>query len=607
MNSKISALLACGAFAIYAYSAESSIAVSSAQLHKGNARVDVLGRHNANVRSTPTAAVNAKKSIKDKHFFAKSYVTPNYPYSEPELSTFSGSYTNRLNTRNQKVETYKWNGDVMDKDEYAYASFMREKYEGIREKYANGEIDDLIGFTETSDKRKLWPSVYLNQNSINQNYLEFKELANLGNIDNDNSLYHSAVARGKKGNNIGIYVQQKAIPSDGLGLQFEQLNGCDGTHGSSEKYRDMYYASEPIRILNETSSKAKVYVMDSDCGPSGSSTNLRSGARQPNNPQNYAKKLFVGLHTSGKGSDYNYNTIAQDIDDYTYFNRVIQIAAAGNTTTNIVGENNFISDYAKGANVITVGAIKPVHYGNSYLSNSDWHNTHISSTREMDKPEVANISNIFIKTAKGGTFSNDVNQYYRFNYPSVTGTEGAATLTAGQVVDLLDTVPFFKWHPEVVKALLISASEKEISNGQSYDGDFGNYKATKYPNMENMIYGNRARFWIGNNADHFSDEEITFEEKDIVLGRTYRIAISWLSRGKYIMEYHKLPQDIDLEVCQETTCKRSQSVDNPFEIVEFTATTAKPLKIKISRFRNDGGYVILGYNMHEIYSTPEIH
>ena len=606
MKNKITTLLACSALAVCAYSAESTIAVSSAQLHKGNARVDVLGRHNANVRSTPTAAVNAKKATK-KQFFAKTYTAPNYPYSEPELSTFSGSYTNRLNTRNQKVETYKWNGDVMDKDEYAYASFMREKYEGIREKYANGEIDDLTGFTETSDKRKLWPSVYLNQNSINQNYLESKELANLGNIDNDNSLYHSAVARGKKGNNIGIYVQQKAIPSDGLGLQFEQLNGCDGSHGSSEKYRDMYYASEPIRILNETSSKAKVYVMDSDCGPSGSSTNLKSGARQPNNPQNYAKKLFVGLHTYGKGSDYNYNTIAQDIDDYTYFNRVIQIAAAGNTTTNIVGENNFISDYAKGANVITVGAIKPVHYGNSYLSNSDWHNTHISNTREMDKPEVANISNIFIKTAKGGTFSNDVNQYYRFSYPSVTGTEGAATLTAGQVVDLLDTIPFFKWHPEVVKALLISASEKEISNGQSYDGDTVKYRTKTYPSMENMIYGNRSRFWIGNNADHFSDEEITFEEKDIVLGRTYRIAISWLSRGKYIMEYHKLPQDIDLEVCQETTCKRSESADNPFEIVEFTATTTKPLKIKITRFRNDGGYVILGYNMHEIYSTPEIH
>lgn len=606
MNSKISALLACGAFAIYAYSAESSIAVSSAQLHKGNARVDVLGRHNANVRSTPTAVVNAKKPIKEKQFFAKTYETPDYPYQsmEPRINTFSGEYSNLKNSNNsQFTETYKWCGSTTTKENYKKTTQNFEKGRYVREYYAAGTMGGLTGFNNTTDKRKLWPDVYLNQTSYSQNYSDFNESTDLWKIDNDNSLRSFGATQGYTGDSIGIYVQQIAIPSDEIGLRFEQLNGCNGNRGTIGQYKDMYYAGEPVRILNAASTKAQVYVMDSDCGRTGSITNLRDGARQPNNPQvknnNYSFPLYIGLHTNGRGSDYNYNLIAQDIDDYVYFNGVVQVAAAGNTS----GENSFISDYAKGANVISVGAIKPVHYGSSYLANSDWNNISISSALKMEKPEVANISNIFLNSAKGGLFSDGINQRYRFDYPTVTGTEGAATLTAAQIIDLMDAVPFYKWHPEVVKALLISASEYDIAGGTSYDRDRLSYYdvATKYPTLKTLRRGNRSRFWVGNNADHFSSETITFQETGIVKNRKYRIAIAWTSRGKFIKEYNKLPQDIDLKVCQGSTCKSSSSSANPFEIVEFTASSTADITIEIQRYRNNGGYVILGYNMHEIY------
>ena len=603
MKNKITALLACSALAVCAYSAENAVAVSSAQFKKVNAKTDVLGRHNPNVRNvSKVSKAYVKKDLKNRALLAKEYQTPDYPFSSSEkrINAVDGEYSYIKNSSNNNfTETYKWYGETKTKAAYAQTSNNLEMGMTIRNFYANGQLGGLRGFDGSTDKRNLWPTFYSNSTSLSADYIDSQELTNIGNFDNDNDLRYYAIGPGYTGNNIGIYVQQKAIPSTDLGLQYEQLNGCDGSRGTTEKYRDMYYASEPIRILNSTSPKAKIYVMDSDCGEYGSTTNLRSGARQPSNPQNYSKPLYVGLHTAGRGSDYNYNEIAQDIDDYVYFNRVIQIAAAGNTS----GENTFISDYAKGANVISVGAIKPVRYGQSYLPNSDWHNTVFNGMVKMEKPEIANFTNIYIKNTKGGVFSDDINQRYRFNYPSVTGTEGAATLTAGMVVDLLDRVPFYKWHPEVVKALLLSASTKNITNGSSYDIDRNIHydMATAYPSFENMIRGNRARFWNGNNADYFRSEMITFEEKGIVEGRTYRVAIAWLSRGSYIKQYKKLPQDIDLRICQGNGCAGSQSSNNPYEVVEYTARSSAPITVEISRWRNDGGYVLLGYNMHEIY------
>ena len=211
MNSKISALLACGALAVCAYSAESTIAVSSAQLHKGNARVDVLGRHNANVRSTPTAVVNAKKPIKEKQFFAKTYEMPDYPYQsmEPRINTFSGEYSNLKNSNNsQFTETYKWCGSTTTKENYKKTTQNFEKGRYVREYYAAGTMGGLTGFNNTTDKRKLWPDVYLNQTSYSQNYSDFNESTDLWKIDNDNSLRSFGATQGYTGDSIGIYVQQ---------------------------------------------------------------------------------------------------------------------------------------------------------------------------------------------------------------------------------------------------------------------------------------------------------------------------------------------------------------------------------------------------------------
>ena len=44
----------------------------------------------------------------------------------------------------------------------------------------------------------------------------------------------------------------------------------------------------------------------------------------------------------------------------------------------------------------------------------------------------------------------------------------------------------------------------------------------------------------------------------------------------------------------------STSWDNPFEMVEFTATESADLNIRINRYKNYGGRVLLGYNLVEV-------
>lgn len=132
--------------------------------------------------------------------------------------------------------------------------------------------------------------------------------------------------------------------------------------------------------------------------------------------------------------------------------------------------------------------------------------------------------------------------------PHFTQISSSTPFTAAIVADLMDRYPFYKWHPEVVKALLI-----------------------------------------------------TFTESNITKVKRYRIAISWLSNGTYVYESGNLPQDINLIVRQNgSVIASSKSIYNPFELVDFVAKNDGDLEITIDRYTNRGGRVLLGYNLVEI-------
>lgn len=44
---------------------------------------------------------------------------------------------------------------------------------------------------------------------------------------------------------------------------------------------------------------------------------------------------------------------------------------------------------------------------------------------------------------------------------------------------------------------------------------------------------------------------------------------------------------------------KSESSMNGYEMVDFEAKSSDDIQIVIKRYRNDGGRVLLGYNLHE--------
>ncbi|GEM_PF-4996561 len=296
-------------------------------------------------------------------------------------------------------------------------------------------------------------------------------------------------------------------------------------------------------------------------------------------PAPYALGDYVGVavsrytYNNGYERGYSsYNKHSLELDRYIYKHHVIEFAGSGNG-----GIGGDITDYGRAFNAITVGSAnlesKAID-GNTSLKNPTFGNN-----LSYDKPEILNH----------GYFSE-----------SVIGTEASATYTAAMVANLLNYTPFYKWHPEAVKALLLTTSTIPVT---------GSRNTKKFPSIlkgivsyNSMKYNNRSRFWYGENGDMPSGDVIVFKEYNIEKGKKYRIAISWLVDPDYAKSMGVLPLGFSLKVSQPTKTMQSQRPNHTFQYLEFTAASDDPIEITIKRAVNkDTNHKIyLGYNMHEM-------
>lgn len=182
-------------------------------------------------------------------------------------------------------------------------------------------------------------------------------------------------------------------------------------------------------------------------------------------------------------------------------------------------------------------------------------------------------------------------------------TSAAAAYTAASTALLLDKYPFYKWHPEVVKSLLIALSTKELTNSCAHDQDNQNCSSIGVPNGMHLNFDHRSRFWNGNNYDFFDgNDEISFVESKMQEGYEYRIAISWLSSGEYVYQNGKTSQGFGLEIFDGDVPYYSWTMSNydemkNFQYINLTKKKGQNLRIVIKRERNDGSRVLLGYSL----------
>ena len=558
-------------------------------------KTDVLGRHVSSMSNVPKAYIkDVKKSADRKSGVAKTKSlakVANYP-TEVSIRTTYGIFEYR-----NGLKSYTLDGRS-DLSESQYLSRINqiEDEDKSRISYVRGNTSIF----HTKD-----PSTYyfvvLNTSTFcdgnvtctfetggaSHEFWDYKKLLKKTGL---NTYFHDA---GYKGDGIGISFAENGAPFAGV-ISNNKLT-MDGDCGNS--YPSVDHATNVARVLNRIAPKAPLYGYMQNCS---SSTTL--AAVIPANGYYKNPKIYIGSHSYGSpGAEYIDES--RDIDDYIYATRTIQFASIGNAARDANSEmSGQASGIARGVNVISVGAVLN---DKTYDITSSWKNPKLKvdtsdpeSGREYVKPEIANFADILFP--EDGRLSVKVKANTVKINPYFGATSSATPYTAASTALLLDRFPFYRWHPEVVKALLITSSVNKINGAEQHDKDNASFKiAMGVPDGKAMTENNRSRFWNGNNEDFFyNDEPITFTELNIEPNKKYRIAIAWLSSGTYVYKSGRLPQDLDLYVDQNG--KRvgySSSWGNPFEFVEFTSNSDRPLTITISRFRNDGGRVLLGYNL----------
>ena len=599
MKIKYSTLFLSCAFALSAQAAEQS----------ASPKADVLGRHVSSTRNVPKAYIKeVKKQVNQKSDVVKSKSlakVANYP-SEASIRKTYGAFEHR--------NGHRWY--ALDADEGLSESLYLSKINQIeendngRESYYRGNSHDFptrnpsayyfVTFEGTDDcvgKTSCYAHVSYEPGRDVHGYVitstgDEHEFLDYKKILKNSNLYNTLYNNGYKGNNIGISFTENGAPLAGIVPTSKLvMKGDCGT-----AYSGIPHATNVARVLNRVAPKATLYGYLNNCKNEWNN----SVVVPPDGFNPFSPKVFIGSHSYGNPHK-EYALESRDIDDYIYETRTIEFGSIGNSGL-LNTSNGHASAVAMGVNVISVGAVRN---DMTYYPSSSWKNPKLrenssdtQSGREYVKPEIANFADIL--------FPEDdavyVNKQTSANLikPRFGATSSATPYTAASTALLLDRYPFYRWHPEVVKALLITSSVNKINDAEQHDEDNVPFKiAMGVPDGKAMTQNNRSRFWNGDNDEFFnSNGQISFTESNIEPNKKYRIAIAWLSSGTYVYNSGRIPQDIDLYVDQNgERVGYSGSWGNPFEFVEFTSNSDRPLTITISRFRNDGGRVLLGYNL----------
>jgi len=435
--------------------------------------------------------------------------------------------------------------------------------------------------------------------------------ANYGQATIPGGQYEWAVNWVKDWSRVGIY-----MPLDAKPVKMAKNDEVKYTEVAPLNYwqTPVYEteASKVFKILKNSSKNSDIYI---------------GTAEYPTYSNNIQKdNIYIGLRTKKSyTSSKFYSNEARALDNYIYTNRTVEIVAAGEAST------GYFNSVAQAANAITVGAVDPTS-GNiaAYTPNKTpkyclagfEQCTESSSNYRTGtaKPEINNYSHFYFneggnKSDKARKYTTSWNASFTLN-PYYDGTGVSAAYTAGMVSDLLATNAFYRRHPEVVKAVLLtSASVKNVPT----------YPTLLPPRSDTDInhgypYMHDSRFWVGDintlktHINKNGKKEIRFIV-DITKfsSKNFTAAISWLSSGDDIANLGKIPQDFDLFVYEGNNIDGinvdsyadvkaySQSGTNAFEKISFS-TNFPYVVFRILLYGEDANsenkdQVVLGFDL----------
>ena len=310
--------------------------------------------------------------------------------------------------------------------------------------------------------------------------------------------------------------------------------------------------------------------------------------------------------SSSRKNVTEYTTEAASIDEYIYYTRAIEFAA--------YTEEGQKTGPGTSLNAISVS---PVNSDGYILKRDVVANAKFLANQSLSgisKPDIYSLSfayNSYDDFSRKVTHDNNETDIF-----GITDSWGASTTAAAMAADLLSKYPFYKWHPELVKALMITANNRQrnirinhnnIDDITSSNITQGSTVQTRSVTLFNeMIRNNTSRYWYGNNNNFFSQEKLTFTE-NVDRGANYNIAIAWLVNGAYAYSQKHISSDFNIVIYDNATgtklaqaLKPSYSLSNTRSLELNVPSNVSKIKVEITRSRNTGDRVILGFNMHKV-------
>lgn len=341
-------------------------------------------------------------------------------------------------------------------------------------------------------------------------------------------------------------------------------------------------AAKSYKLLKKASNRSVVYV----------------GTGSPENPADKNPQIYMGLHNakcvSGNSSATNkYDNDARKLDNYIYNYRTTEIVAAGNFGTKPSNGNpwtGYLAAKAHAANAITVGAAYFNEDFQPYMTkNITNYTSYVTPVHGSRKPEVYNYSHILMNDDPKIIYTTG-SKTHEFN-PFYDGTEMAAAYTAGMVSDLLNANSFYRWHPEVVKAVMLTGGYDQVDLPYPHDAPMAmlpSYSSTVFSQFHNN-FGHHSRYWIGSmdrlktsplntalSSDAIAEIRFTVKTSDYFNLKTtsfptapLKAAIAWLNSGDDIAGIGRIPQDFDLFVFGNNT----ENVDRVFPLRDWLGNT----------------------------------
>lgn len=381
---------------------------------------------------------------------------------------------------------------------------------GFQETPANYQANDYANFDDVNDySLKLYPNI--------------------------SWLWYNPTTYQLNGTDIGVFLGADALPvQQALGKFVGYIHNNNRDAFDNPTPTDELKSSRSHALITESSKYSVVYV----------------GKDDPENPAERIPQIYIGVRNNKlkKGTVSSYSTAAKYLDNYIYEYRTAEFVPAGDYGLS----GDLVNEQAQAANAITVGAIDP--QSGRVLNYSSENNY----TNGPKKPEIYNYSNLI----KSEDLTRRYNVNSEWNYPQYYGTQMSAAYTAGMVSNLLALNPFFRWHPEVVKAYLLSS----ITTIPDYEYTFMDHADVS----DFLLYRFNSHYWNGDinklkTRFKNNKNEIWVVTKNLNYdGRCpSKAAISWLSSGNDIANNNgKAPQDFDLYAygCSEADC---EGLDNP--------------------------------------------